>query len=239
MFANIKKQIITLGTLGESGVGKTNLSNVFIGQPFQEDIMSTIGVNSLVRKNYEIKPKSEIEKVTIKIWDTAGQERFKSISSQYIKNCDGILLVYGINDKKSFEKIENWIKEVDDKKNNENEVPLILIGNKIDIDDLKVNNNNINFKRQISFEEGEKLAQRYGIKFFECSAKKKINVMESFQYLIDQVVQIHIKEFETGNNTIDESDSSIINNNNRCCNKKNKKNENKKRGITIRKKNNI
>ncbi len=235
MLTNLTKQIITLGTLGESGVGKTNLSNVFIGNKFEDDTISTIGVSSLIRRDYEIKPKSEIQKITIKIWDTAGQERYRSLSTQYVKNCDGILLVYSICDRNSFEKINNWIKEVEDKKSNENEIPVVLIGNKIDIDDL--NNSEIKLKRQISFEEGKKFAERYGIKFFECSAKKNINVMESFQFLIDQIVQIHIKEF--GNNTIDESDNSITfnNNNNGCCKRKNKKKENKKRSLTIRKTN--
>ena len=113
---NIKKQLITLGTLGDSGVGKTNISNIFFDIPFTEENISTIGVNNFVKRGFEIKPKVNPIKITIKLWDTAGQERFRSISTQYIKNCDGIFLVYAINNRESFDRIENWIKEVDEKK---------------------------------------------------------------------------------------------------------------------------
>ena len=113
-------------------------------------------------------------------------ERFISLSKQYVKNCDGILLVYSICDRISFEKIDNGIKEFEEKKSNENEILLILIGNKIDIDDLELNNiETKKLKRQISFEEGKKFAEKYGIKFFECSTKKNINVRESLEFLIE------------------------------------------------------
>ncbi len=226
---NIKKQLITLGTLGDSGVGKTNISNIFFDIPFTEENISTIGVNNFVKRGFEIKPKLNPIKITIKLWDTAGQERFRSISTQYIKNCDGIFLVYAINNRESFDRIENWIKEVDEKKNSDNEVPLILIGNKCDIDDLQNIDNK--FCREVTFNEGEKLAQRYGIKFFECSAKKNININESFNYLIDQIVNIHKDEFpefpfDENNKNLDEEK-----NNEGCCKKKNKK---KNKGLSVR-----
>ena len=146
--------------------------------------MSTIGVNC-VTKNVTIKlDNNETKEIKLKIWDTAGQERFKSISVQYIKNCLGILLVYAIDNEKSFENIETWMKEVEEKSSNKN-MCLVLIGNKCDMEE----------KRMIKKEQGEKLAQRYGLKFFECSAKKGINVNEAFQELIDQIVAIYKDEF--------------------------------------------
>ena len=180
----ILREIIAIGTLGDYAVGKSNLTNVFTEKEFQEEHMSTIGVNC-VTKNVTIKlDNNESKEIKLKIWDTAGQERFKSISVQYIKNCLGILLVYAIDNEKSFENIETWMKEVEEKSSNKN-MCLVLIGNKCDMEE----------KRMIKKEQGEKLAQRYGLKFFECSAKKGINVNEAFQELIDQIVAIYKDEF--------------------------------------------
>ncbi len=205
-----QKDIIKLGTLGESKVGKTNLSNVFIGNKFDDEELSTIGVGNLLKK-IDIKYEEKSKSISLKIWDTAGQERFKAVATQYIKLCDGILVVYAINDRKSFEKINDWLKDVEEKKNN-NKVPLVLIGNKIDLENERV----------VSKEEGEKLAQKYNIKFFESSAKSNINVSEAFQYLIDSCVEIYHEDIFNAikkNVNLYEKDH----NNNVCCNKKRKK----------------
>ncbi len=205
-----QKDIIKLGTLGESKVGKTNLSNVFIGNKFDDEELSTIGVGNLLKK-IDIKYEEKSKSISLKIWDTAGQERFKAVATQYIKLCDGILVVYAINDRKSFEKINDWLKDVEEKKNN-NKVPLVLIGNKIDLENERV----------VSKEEGEKLAQKYNIKFFESSAKSNINVSEAFQYLIDSCVEIYHEDLFNAikkNVNLYEKDH----NNNVCCNKKRKK----------------
>ena len=180
----ILREIIAIGTLGDYAVGKSMLTNVFTKKEFTEEHMSTIGVNCET-KNVTIKlDNNETKEIKLKIWDTAGQERFKSISVQYIKNCLGILLVYAIDNEKSFENIETWMKEVEEKSSNKN-MCLVLIGNKCDMEE----------NRMIKKEQGEKLAQRYGLKFFECSAKKGINVNEAFQELIDQIVAIYKDEF--------------------------------------------
>ena len=203
----IQKEIIKLGTLGESKVGKTNLSNVFIGNKFDDEELSTIGVGNLIKK-IDIKYKEKSKSISLKIWDTAGQERFKAVATQYIKLCDGILVVYAINDRKSFEKINDWLKDVEEKKNN-NKVPLVLIGNKIDLENERV----------VSKEEGEKLAQKYNIKFFESSAKTNINVSEAFQYLIDSCVEIHHDDIFNAIKKININNEKVDNN---CC-KGNKK----------------
>ena len=220
MEEKITREIIQLGTLGDSGVGKTNLSTVYVDNKFSQEFISTIGFNCLI-KNIKIKINDIEKNIKVKIWDTAGQEKFKSISVQYIKNCLGILLVYSITQQESLKNIENWMKEVNEKKNVEN-IPLILIGNKCDLEN----------ERTVSKEEGEKLANKYHMKFFECSAKNGINVNEAFQYLIDEIVKIYKNEFlNEEDNNIKENKQKDNNNkkkNEGCCGKKKNMKENEK-----------
>ena len=214
MEEKIIREVIQLGTLGDSGVGKSNLSSVYVNNKFEPEIIATIGFNCLI-KDTIIKINNIEKKIKIKIWDTAGQEKFKSVSVQYIKNCIGILLVYSIDDRNSLNNLENWIKDIKDKTNYE-KVPLILIGNKCDLED----------ERKVSKEEGEKFALKYNIKFFECSAKNNINVNQAFENLINEVVENYQDEF------ISENDKGIkieenINKTKKegCCGKKKKGNE--------------
>ena len=214
MEEKIVREVIQLGTLGDSGVGKSNLSSVYVNNKFEPEIIATIGFNCLI-KDTIIKINNIEKKIKIKIWDTAGQEKFKSVSVQYIKNCIGILLVYSIDDRNSLNNLENWIKDIKDKTNYE-KVPLILIGNKCDLEG----------ERKVSKEEGEKFALKYNAKFFECSAKNNINVNQAFESLINEVVENYQDEF------ISENDKGIkieenINKTKKegCCGKKKKGNE--------------
>ena len=96
-------------------------------------------------------------------------------------------------------------------KKKKNNIPLVLIGNKIDLEK----------EREVSFQEGEKLAQIYNMEFFECSAKDKINVNESFNCLIELIFQLYEDEF----NIDDKSYSLYYNgamNTSNCCLKKKK-----------------
>ena len=210
MDMKITKSIIKLGTLGESKVGKTNISNVFMGNKFDEEELSTIGVGNLIKK-IEISDNEKKKTISLKIWDTAGQERFRAVATQYIKSCDGLLIVYAINDRKSFEKIDDWLKEVEEKKNTNSNVPLVLIGNKIDLEN----------EREVSFQEGEKLAQIYNMEFFECSAKDKINVNECFNCLIELIFQLYEDEFNIDDKSYSLFDNGAMNTSN-CCLKKKK-----------------
>ena len=128
----LKRTMITFGTLGDSKVGKTALTNAYLEKEFEDEYLSTIGVNSCIKETTINLNNKELP-IKVKIWDTAGQEKFKSISVQYIKNCMGMLIVYAINDIESFNNIISWLKEVEEKKSRSN-IPLILIGNKYDLE---------------------------------------------------------------------------------------------------------
>ncbi|XP_008429973.1 ras-related protein Rab-13 isoform X1 [Poecilia reticulata] len=147
--------------IGDSGVGKTCLIIRFAEDNFNSTYISTIGIDFKV-KTIEVDGK----KVKLQVWDTAGQERFKTITTAYYRGAMGIILVYDITDEKSFENIQNWMKSI--KENASAGVSQMLIGNKCDIEP----------KRKVSKETGEKLAKDHGIRFFETSAKSSINVEE-------------------------------------------------------------
>ena len=82
MDMKITKSIIKLGTLGESKVGKTNISNVFMGNKFDEEELSTIGVGNLIKK-IEISDNEKKKTISLKIWDTAGQQNILNLVMDY------------------------------------------------------------------------------------------------------------------------------------------------------------
>ena len=108
------------------------------------------------------------KKIKLQIWDTAGQERFRTITTAYYRGAMGIMLVYDVTNEKSFDNIKNWIRNIEEHASSD--VEKMILGNKCDIQD----------RRQVSKERGEKLAIEYNIKFMETSAKSSLNVEEAF-----------------------------------------------------------
>lgn len=121
--------------------------------------------------------------VRVKIWDTAGQEKFKSLTRNFYKNSHGVIICYDVTNRKSFENIQIWVDSIKD--NSASSIKMVLVGNKIDLD------------REISTEEGRKLAEFYKIPFYETSAKTSAGVSECFIQLITDVVT-DFNEIEEG-----------------------------------------
>ena len=148
--------------LGMSEVGKTCLLINYFDKKFKENNISTIGIDFKTKFF-----KFDENKVKINYVDTAGQERFHAISSNYVKNANGILLVYAVNSRASFSLLEDWMKEV---KNHANQnFSIIILGNKCDVED-----------REVTLEEGENFAKKINSKVYEVSAKTGYNVAEAF-----------------------------------------------------------
>ena len=150
--------------IGDPSVGKSNLLMKFANNKFTEEYEATIGVEFGV-KNITL----DNQIYRIQIWDTAGQENFRSITRAYYKNCVCAMVVYDITNKKSFDNVQNWIKDVIT--NSPKTVLIILIGNKIDLVD----------KRKVTFDEGQEFAINQGIIFMETSAKTGDGVEEIFK----------------------------------------------------------
>ncbi|XP_054877021.1 ras-related protein Rab-8B [Poeciliopsis prolifica] len=157
--------------IGDSGVGKTCLLFRFSEDAFNATFISTIGIDFKIR-TVELDGK----KIKLQIWDTAGQERFRTITTAYYRGAMGIMLVYDITNEKSFDNIRNWIRNIEEHASAD--VEKMILGNKCDMND----------KRQVSKERGEKLAIDYGIKFLETSAKSSINVEEGFLTLARDIM---------------------------------------------------
>jgi small GTP-binding protein len=113
------------------------------------------------------------------IWDTAGQEKFKTITQTYYKGAMGIVLTFAVNERKSFEAIDKWMKQIHE--NASEDVKIVLVGNKCDLTD-----------REVQYKEGEALAQRYRIRYIETSALENLNVHELFLGIATDI-KIHLE----------------------------------------------
>ena len=200
------KYIIKVLTLGDTMVGKSSIVVRFADNKFDDNIFSTIGID-FKTKYIKIGDSS----VKVLIWDTAGQEKFQNIARQYYKGANGVLLIYNICDRKSFERINFWLKEL--KENNRiDELFICLVGNKIDLED----------KRIISTAEGETFAKDNNIHFFEVSAKTGKGISELFNKVIKGSLEkvFFINETEQGKEKVRLSllfDEEFKQKNKRCC----------------------
>ena len=162
--------------IGDSAVGKSNILLRYIHDRFNEEFHSTIGVE-FGAKNLQIEDKI----YRIQIWDTAGQETFRSITRAYYKNSVCACVVYDISNRTTFDNIKSWVEDC--KKLSPKTVLMILVGNKIDLED----------KREVTYDEGSIFAQKNGMIFFECSAKTGKNIEQIFMESTKEVAK-RIKE---------------------------------------------
>ena len=173
---DINENQIKIMILGNSSVGKTSFIIKCTEDCFQEVYLSTIGIDY---KEKEVI--IEGKKYKILLYDTTGQERFKSLAINLIKDADGVMLMYDITNRESFNSIIDWIKNIEERKG-EN-FPTIILGNKVDNEDI----------RKVSKEEGEKVAEGNDISFFEISNKTGVNVNEALLAFIKEILSFKKK----------------------------------------------
>ena len=179
MSQNEDNEKIKILTLGNSSVGKTSLIQRYTNNTFRISNITTTGYE-MQRKIMKINDKT----YKVDFHDTHGQERYKSLSYNYIKNADGIILMYDITSQTSFDSISEWMENI--RKHKAEGFPIILVGNKCDLEEDRV----------ISKEEGEELAKKYGLSFYETSNKDNINIEESCLDLINKAIIENGKELE-------------------------------------------
>ncbi|XP_006824825.1 ras-related protein Rab-15-like [Saccoglossus kowalevskii] len=202
--------IIRLLMVGDSGVGKTCMLCRFADDDISSTHVSTIGIDFKI-KTLTIDGK----KIRIQIWDTAGQERYETITKQYYRRAQGIVLVYDMKNEESFKNIQKWMKYISDFA--PEDVELILVANKSDA---------YNSERKVSKEHGEMFAKEHRIPFYETSAYMDMNINEAFIMLARIVMKRHKKEIDKQMEHIrlfcrEDSDAHIIEkqgkDNNGCC----------------------
>ncbi|CAG5113300.1 Oidioi.mRNA.OKI2018_I69.chr2.g7415.t1.cds [Oikopleura dioica] len=163
-----EKALLKLLLVGDSGVGKSAILIRYADNTFTDVYTGTIGVDFKLKKIYK-----RGEELTLQIWDTAGQERFKSLVRSFYNGANGVVVVFDLSNRTSFEAIRRWMSEI---RENCDEIPRILVGNKVD------------GPRSVSQAEGEQIAAKYGLQYIETSAKTNLRIEETFEKLTDQIM---------------------------------------------------
>ncbi|KAL7007248.1 GTPase Ryh1 [Cystobasidiomycetes sp. EMM_F5] len=163
-FAHAALRKFKLVFLGEQSVGKTSLITRFMYDTFDNTYQATIGIDFLSKTMY-----LEDRTVRLQLWDTAGQERFRSLIPSYIRDSSVAVVVYDITNRQSFINTTKWVDDVRAERGND--VIIVLVGNKTDLND----------KRQVTPEEAEKKSKELNVMFIETSAKAGHNVKTLFR----------------------------------------------------------
>ena len=214
---DIKRTKFNVSILGEGKVGKTSICSVFLGNEFKELTLQTVGLENVL-----VPVKFEGKNYKFKIFDTAGQERYRSIEKNTITLADGFLLVFAVDDKKTFQLLGEWIRSIEDKCDIKKKV-LILIGNKIDKEN-----------REVTKEEALSFAKANKIKYFETSAKNGTGIKEIFNLIFEEIykkykeIEIVEKAEKDQNNSKENKSPTVILDNEEKINKNNTKNKKKK-----------
>lgn len=166
--SNYAQGSLKIVILGNSFVGKTSFYGRYFTNNFSQEFISTIGIakQSKIMKIFK-------EIYSIQLWDTAGQEKYRSIPPKYYTNADGILLLYDIGNRKSFNDIVGWLKDIQcnlSKNDNNtwlNSMTLYLIGNKVDLQ-----------SRAVEYKEAVEFAMKNNIEYYEVSCKWNLNINE-------------------------------------------------------------
>ncbi len=169
--------VVKICLLGEANVGKTSLVYRFIENKFRENYKSTLGVN-LLKKDLDIET---FGAVSAQIWDLGGQESFKSLRKLYLEGANGALLIFDMTVKKTFEKLNEWVQSFRETRGKQ---PLLLIGNKIDLEN----------KIKIKENEAKKFAEKNKMNFLLTSAKNGENVEKAFKDLIKTILEQNVSK---------------------------------------------
>lgn len=195
---------IKLLTIGDSGVGKSSLllrwtnaetskikssvATIGIDFKFKDVTIDGQRVKVQVVSSRATSPTPRLEALNppfsppplfplCRQWDTAGQERYRTLTSGYYRKAQGVLLVYDVTSRESFENVRNWVNQIS--LNADANITLYLVGNKMDMTEARV----------VQFEEGDKLAAEFKSPFKEVSAMDGRNVNEAFLDLAVRVTE--------------------------------------------------
>ena len=200
----ISLKVVKLALLGDTTVGKTAICHSMLNLHFAEDHLSTIGQDKLETK-FALKNGTEIKLV---LWDTAGQERFHSMALKTLKAVQGVIVVFDVSIKRTFNSVNSWINDIKDNLDNP---CLVLFGNKIDKDKSEW---------EVTKEEVEEYANSLNLQYFETSAKTKKGLNEGFSYIVNEAYdRVEIRQ----NINLEEKEEEKFETVNGCFGKKKKR----------------
>ena len=176
--------LIKLIIIGDSGTGKSNFLFKFIEGRFSPLHVATVGFD--YKSKIVTLPKSK-KKIKLQIWDTAGQEKYMSVNKNLFQKVQGIILMYDITNRESFERLNMWLNII---KEMANDIPIILVGNKIDEENKEENG------RIIEYSEGEGFGKKNGFQFIEASGLDGTNVDKVF-YNISEIILKNLRSDST------------------------------------------
>ena len=206
----LKQYNIKITFLGEAGVGKTNLINVYMNKNFNQNELTTFDPN----QSFQTLMIDGI-KLNINLWDTIGQEKYRSITKSFIKDSNIIIFVYDITRRFTFLELNYWISAVNEELDT-NEVIFGVIGNKIDLFEEHY---------EVDKKEGEKYATKINALFCETSAKEDANGFKVFvnkllkQFISTQKIMDNLKVVKDLSFHLKKPSKSKSKDNNNCCEK--------------------
>jgi len=159
-------------SMGSAGSGKSCLIKRYCEERFVTKYIATIGVD------YGVKPvKVDGADVRVNFWDLSGHKEFLEVRNEFYKDTQGVLLLYDVSSRESFDELDGWLTEATKYGANPRELPVVLCANKADK------------KRAVSEDEGRQYAVTRGLTYFETSASSGQNVHEMFDFLFREVVR--------------------------------------------------
>ena len=162
--------------LGDISVGKTSIASRYCKNTFNEHHINTIGGAYLQQKIVL----SNGVSIKLHIWDTSGQERFRTMTNLYYHDAQAAILTYDVTNEESLKSLDYWINELKGKVETDNMI-LILAGNKCDVSDEE---------RKVDMRKGMQVAEKYGMTFFETSAKAGTGIVELFNEIGNRIYEI-------------------------------------------------
>ena len=207
---NIRMKVVRIAIVGYCS-GKTTFIARYLKDIYHDESICSVECT----QSFKILKLNNDQEIKLILWDTAGNERYKAFSFGYVRNAQGIIIMYDISNEKSFKDVLYWINTFRDYKY---DIPILIIGNMCDVDD---------YGRVISKEEGEKLAKEYNYHFYESSNKLRINIEEPINDLVEQILKRG--DEDKSNNTKETKEKKQDN--------KNKEKKQKKQNKEIKEKN--
>ncbi len=168
--------VLKIVLLGEGNVGKTSLVYRYIENRFSQDFKSTLGVN-LLKKKVALEDEFAGKSASVQIWDLGGQSAYRKLRKLYLEGSQGALVVFDVTSQQSFEALEDWIQSLIEIRGND--VPMIIIGNKIDLESERV----------VTDEAAIEYGKKYNTNVIFTSAATGEKVEDSFRDLIMAIVR--------------------------------------------------